>query len=258
MRARFAILGNWNGCARGGLSAAKRKRDGALRREPRTPVGHTATTRHPTGFLFDKGPHVSFTKDERIQGLFAESVKGEYEAVQYSLNNYWQGHWITHPCPVQPVWPAIRLGHALPNFVHRRGAQSHAGGQELRRVADCKLRQGDRRNVSYGVYAEISHDSGRELDDGLDGTTHVSPPSWRRSYWERSRRPSPTITTSPTFATRPMAASNRTSMACAPTLKSFSGHELVSLESQDSRANVRQRSTRVRTTRWYRPSRSRT
>ncbi len=51
--------------------------------------GHTATTRHPTGFLFDKGPHVSFTKDERIQGLFAESVKGEYEAVQYSLNNYW-------------------------------------------------------------------------------------------------------------------------------------------------------------------------
>jgi protoporphyrinogen oxidase len=59
--------------------------------------GHTVTFRHPDGFSFDSGPHVSFTKDERIQELFAAAVKGEYEAVQYQLNNYWQGYWFPHP-----------------------------------------------------------------------------------------------------------------------------------------------------------------
>jgi protoporphyrinogen oxidase len=59
--------------------------------------GHTATFSHPTGFLFDAGPHVSFTKDTRIQELFAAAVGGAYETVHYRLNNYWRGHWITHP-----------------------------------------------------------------------------------------------------------------------------------------------------------------
>ncbi|HLZ22626.1 MAG TPA: NAD(P)-binding protein [Ktedonobacterales bacterium] len=59
--------------------------------------GHTVTARSPDGFSFDVGPHVSFTKDERIQELFANAVNGAYEDVKYSLNNYWQGHWIVHP-----------------------------------------------------------------------------------------------------------------------------------------------------------------
>jgi protoporphyrinogen oxidase len=59
--------------------------------------GHTATVHYPSGFSFDFGPHVSFTKDERVQELFASAVKGAYEDVKYHLNNYWQGHWIVHP-----------------------------------------------------------------------------------------------------------------------------------------------------------------
>jgi protoporphyrinogen oxidase len=59
--------------------------------------GHTASFKHDTGFIFDIGPHISFTKDERIQALFAESVGGQYETVQINLNNYWQGYWPTHP-----------------------------------------------------------------------------------------------------------------------------------------------------------------
>jgi protoporphyrinogen oxidase len=59
--------------------------------------GHTVTFHHPDGFSFDSGPHVSFTKDERIQELFAGAVGGKYEAVQYQLNNYWQGYWFPHP-----------------------------------------------------------------------------------------------------------------------------------------------------------------
>lgn len=58
--------------------------------------GHTASF-VDEGFLFDLGPHISFTKDERVQNLFAESVNGQYEAVQVNLTNYWQGYWPPHP-----------------------------------------------------------------------------------------------------------------------------------------------------------------
>jgi len=59
--------------------------------------GHTASFRSETGFSFDVGPHISFTKDPRIQNLFAESVGQEYETVPINLNNYWRGHWPLHP-----------------------------------------------------------------------------------------------------------------------------------------------------------------
>ena len=59
--------------------------------------GHTASFRHNGGFLFDIGPHISFTKDPRIQELFADSVDQQYETLQIHLKNYWRGYWPTHP-----------------------------------------------------------------------------------------------------------------------------------------------------------------
>src|SRR5512146_1510 len=59
--------------------------------------GHTASFHYDSGFLFDMGPHISFTKDPRIQDLFADSVDQKYETVQITLNNYWRGHWPLHP-----------------------------------------------------------------------------------------------------------------------------------------------------------------
>jgi protoporphyrinogen oxidase len=59
--------------------------------------GHTASFRDEKGFLFDLGPHISFTKDPRIQDILARNVDDKYESVQIDLNNYWRGHWITHP-----------------------------------------------------------------------------------------------------------------------------------------------------------------
>jgi protoporphyrinogen oxidase len=59
--------------------------------------GHTASFRSGSGFLFDIGPHISFTQDSRIQDLFAESVDQQYDTVQISLNNYWRGYWPPHP-----------------------------------------------------------------------------------------------------------------------------------------------------------------
>jgi protoporphyrinogen oxidase len=59
--------------------------------------GHTASFRDAQGFLFDLGPHISFTKDARIQELFAQYVDQKYEAVQVKLDNYWRGLRLTHP-----------------------------------------------------------------------------------------------------------------------------------------------------------------
>lgn len=62
--------------------------------------GHTSTHAYQDGFLFDEGPHISFTQNERLQELFAESIGGSYERLRASVNNYWQGYWIKHPAQV--------------------------------------------------------------------------------------------------------------------------------------------------------------
>ena len=59
--------------------------------------GHTTSFRYDSDFIFDVGPHISFTKDPRIQEILADSVDQQYETVQINLNNYWRGHWPQHP-----------------------------------------------------------------------------------------------------------------------------------------------------------------
>ena len=59
--------------------------------------GLTASIRYDPGFVFDMAPHISFTKDARIQELFADSVDQQFETVQINLNNYWRGYWPQHP-----------------------------------------------------------------------------------------------------------------------------------------------------------------
>ncbi|HJS47195.1 MAG TPA: NAD(P)-binding protein [Gemmatimonadales bacterium] len=101
----MAILGS--GMA--GLGAAWRLRaeglPSVLYDQHSHPGGHTASHR-TDGFVFDEGPHVSFTRDETVRRLFAESVGGRYESVDAQINNYWRGHWIRHP--------AITNLHGLP------------------------------------------------------------------------------------------------------------------------------------------------
>jgi protoporphyrinogen oxidase len=61
------------------------------------PGGHTATFEHASGFTFDDGCHISFTREKRLQELFAQNVRGEYETVKAYVDNYFQGRWIKHP-----------------------------------------------------------------------------------------------------------------------------------------------------------------
>jgi protoporphyrinogen oxidase len=88
------------------------------------PGGHAASFVHGD-FIFDDGPHVSFTKDERIQKLFAQSVGGEYEVLQTRVNNFWRGHWIKHPaqCNLHGL-PTDLVVDIIRDFVDVRGQES--------------------------------------------------------------------------------------------------------------------------------------
>jgi protoporphyrinogen oxidase len=58
------------------------------------------STRGRNGFTWDNGPHVSFTKNEYVQKLFAESTSGNFHDIPVSVGNYFHGHWIPHPAQV--------------------------------------------------------------------------------------------------------------------------------------------------------------
>ena len=85
--------------------------------------GHTASFRYETGFLFDVGPHISFTKDSRIQQLFADSVEQQFETVQINLNNYWRGYWPIHPVQLHlHGLPDDLIVQVINDFVEERSA----------------------------------------------------------------------------------------------------------------------------------------
>ena len=53
--------------------------------------GHTSSHRLGNGFVFDEGPHVSFTKVERLQQLLADNIDHDYQILSTRVNNYWKG-----------------------------------------------------------------------------------------------------------------------------------------------------------------------
>jgi protoporphyrinogen oxidase len=98
--------------------------------------GHTATFQYDGGFTFDDGPHISFTKVERMQKLFAENVGGKYQTLNARVNNYWKGYWIKHPAQVNlyglPEELVVRI---IKDFVEAQ--QAPAG--EIRNYRDWLL-----------------------------------------------------------------------------------------------------------------------
>ncbi len=49
------------------------------------------------GFTWDEGPHVSFTKNEYVRQLLAESINNEFLEYPVYPINYYKGNWIPHP-----------------------------------------------------------------------------------------------------------------------------------------------------------------
>mgnify|MGYP006086036305 CR=1 FL=1 len=49
------------------------------------------------GFVWDEGPHVSFTKNHYVRDLFEKSVESQVLEFEVQVANYYQGSWIPHP-----------------------------------------------------------------------------------------------------------------------------------------------------------------
>ena len=103
--------------------------------------GQTTSFRSPQGFIFDKGPHVSFTKDERIQNLMAEAVDGQFQTVQYHLENYWKSHRLPHPVQTNMHGlPVDVMAKVVADFAAQSNEQ-----REIRNYRDWLI-------VAYGSY----------------------------------------------------------------------------------------------------------
>ena len=108
--------------------------------------GHTASFRDEQGFIFDLGPHISFTKDERVQDLFAGYIDQQYESVQVNLNNYWRGVTVTHPAQLHlHGLPHELIVEIISDFVK----EQHAEEREINNYEDWLI-------ASYGrKFAEL-------------------------------------------------------------------------------------------------------
>jgi protoporphyrinogen oxidase len=52
---------------------------------------------HRDGFVWDEGPHISFTKHPYVRELFEQSVNGELLEYECKVSNWYRGNWIPHP-----------------------------------------------------------------------------------------------------------------------------------------------------------------
>jgi protoporphyrinogen oxidase len=73
--------------------------------------------------VFDDGPHVSFTHDERIRAILTGFVGGREHTVPARINNYWHGHRLTHPIQMHlHELPAEMVVQILLDFIEARSA----------------------------------------------------------------------------------------------------------------------------------------
>jgi protoporphyrinogen oxidase len=60
-------------------------------------VGGHIYSEKVNGFIWDEGPHVSFTDDEYVKSLFEKSVNNDYLEYNVETINYFNKSWIPHP-----------------------------------------------------------------------------------------------------------------------------------------------------------------
>ncbi|MGA9379881.1 MAG: FAD-dependent oxidoreductase [Phormidium sp.] len=93
---QIAVLG----AGLAGLAAAQRARQLGFQvdlYEKNNCVGGHAHSHEVNGFVFDEGPHISFTKNSEIKDLFAQAVNDKFLEQDASVTNYWQDYWVRHP-----------------------------------------------------------------------------------------------------------------------------------------------------------------
>lgn len=90
--------------------------------------GHTRSFRYDSGFVFDEGGHISFTKNDHVRDVLAENVRGVFEERSLPIDNYWRGHRIPHPvqCNMRGLPAELKI-KIIQDFVSVQGRESQAG-----------------------------------------------------------------------------------------------------------------------------------
>lgn len=78
-------------------------------------------------WVFDDGPHISFSKIDHIKDVFAKNIHNDFYEFTANVDNYWKGKWIKHPAQINlhGLPPALNTqillemveAHAEPNPV---------------------------------------------------------------------------------------------------------------------------------------------
>ncbi|MCP9890262.1 FAD-dependent oxidoreductase [Cyanobium sp. Aljojuca 7D2] len=73
------------------------------------------------GFTWDEGPHVSFTNNDYVRKLLADSIEGDYHEFECNVSNYYQGSWIPHPAQSNLfAVPQPKRSECLKDFLYSR------------------------------------------------------------------------------------------------------------------------------------------
>lgn len=127
--------------------------------------GHTASFRDDKGFLFDLGPHISFTKDPRIQDMLADFVEQKYESVQINLSNYWRGIRITHPAQLHlNVLPKDLIVEIIADFVKEHSVEREVKNYEDWLVASYGRKFAELFPMTYTRKYHLTHASNMSTD----------------------------------------------------------------------------------------------
>jgi protoporphyrinogen oxidase len=95
------------------------------------PLGHIRGE-HSSGFVWDPGPHVSFTKNEYVRRLFAASIGDAYDEYEVSTGNHYKGNWINHPAQTSLYQlPEPLRSQCLASFLESRSKPAKDEGNYL-------------------------------------------------------------------------------------------------------------------------------
>ena len=98
--------------------------DDAVIFEAKQHYGGHVHSEYRDGFTWDDGPHISFTSNEYIKHLFAQSVDDAYEDLDIKAVNYFRGNWIDHPAQTS-LWqvPEPLRSRCVQSFLETAGRE---------------------------------------------------------------------------------------------------------------------------------------
>jgi protoporphyrinogen oxidase len=130
------------GAGLAGLAAAQRLHELACHvdvYERNSYAGGRAYSHQVDGFVFDEGPHVSFTKRPEIESLFAKALNGNFVEQEAILLSYWQAHLVRHPAQSNLYGlPVDVVERCILDFVKAQYGSDHA---DVRTYADWCCQQ---------------------------------------------------------------------------------------------------------------------